>query len=75
MIELDEDHASAHIFLGEALNHTGEGDAAIEALERAITLEPNSGKAFYALGIAYDRKGQPERAAEMYRRSREAGGR
>ena len=41
----------------------------------AIEILPESGKAFYALGIAYDRKGQHDRAAEMYRRSREVGGR
>jgi Flp pilus assembly protein TadD len=40
-----------------------------------LQLQPENGKAFYALGIAFDRTGQPERAAEMYRRSREVTGR
>ena len=75
MRELDRDHVPAAVTLGEALNHTGESEAAVEALEHAIALQPDNSRAFYALGIAYDRKGQPERAAEMYRRSREVGGR
>lgn len=73
-VELEPDYAPAFVLLGETLNHTGEIEAAIEALENAIRLQP-AGKAFYALGIAYDRKGQHDRAAEMYRRSREFGGR
>ncbi|MBD0321056.1 MAG: tetratricopeptide repeat protein, partial [Gemmatimonadetes bacterium] len=46
-------------------------DAAIEALEEVARLQPDNSRAYYAMGIAYDRKGNPERAAEMYRLSRE----
>lgn len=72
--ELDASPA-VYLVLGEALNQTSDPDAAIQALEEAVRLQPGNGRAFYAMGIAYDRKGQHERAAEMYRLSREAGGR
>jgi Flp pilus assembly protein TadD len=70
-----EPSAAGYLVLGEALNQMAEPDAAIEALEHAARLQPDNGRAFYAMGIAYDRKGQFDRAAEMYRLSREAGAR
>jgi tetratricopeptide (TPR) repeat protein len=73
-LELDPECMPAHLLLGEALNQMGEPQAAIESLENAIRIEPTA-KAFYALGIAHDRAGQPERAGQMYRRSRELNGR
>lgn len=68
--ELDPDCSQAFLLLGEALNQMGKPDAAIEVLERVTHTEVGS-RALYALGIAYDRKGEPERASEMYRQSRE----
>ena len=70
-MEMDPDHGAAFLVLGEALNQMAESDAALEALEEAVRLVPESGKAYYAMGIAYDRKGNHDRAAEMYRLSRE----
>jgi Flp pilus assembly protein TadD len=52
-----------------------ESDQAIEALENATRILPENSRAYYAMGIAYDRKGKPERAAEMYRMSREVAAR
>jgi Flp pilus assembly protein TadD len=46
-------------------------DDAITAFERAIALEPENGRAYYHLGIAYDKKGASEEAREAYRRSEE----
>jgi tetratricopeptide (TPR) repeat protein len=73
-VELDPDCTQAYLLLGESHNQLGEPDDAIAALEQVVRAGPHA-RAFYALGIAYDRKGQPERAAEMYRRSREVAGR
>ncbi|CAN5293223.1 hypothetical protein BH20GEM2_BH20GEM2_11970 [soil metagenome] len=70
--ELDG-NAAGYLLLGEALNQIAEPDQAIEALERGLALSPDNGRTLYALGIAYDRKNQFERAAEMYRLAREAG--
>jgi tetratricopeptide (TPR) repeat protein len=69
-VELDPACMQAYLLLGESHNQLNEPDDAIAALEQVVKSESNP-RAFYALGIAYDRKGQPERAAEMYRRSRE----
>jgi tetratricopeptide (TPR) repeat protein len=69
-VELEPRCAPAYVALGEALNQMNEPGAAIEALEQALRLEP-SARAYYALGIAFDRQGEPERAGEMYRRSHE----
>ncbi len=50
---------------------TADSDGALEVLETAVRIVPENSKAYYAMGIAYDRKGNPDRAAEMYRLSRE----
>jgi Flp pilus assembly protein TadD len=70
-----EPSAAGFMVLGESLNQMGDPDGAIEALEQVARLQPENGKAFYAMGIAYDRKGQFERAAKMYRLSREVAAR
>lgn len=70
-VELDPRLAAAYLVLGEALNQMADSDAAIEALEQAVRIQPDNSRPFYAMGIAFDRKGMPDRAAEMYRRSRE----
>jgi Flp pilus assembly protein TadD len=43
----------------------------MEVLERATVLQPTNAKAFYTLGILYDRKHLPEEASVMFRRARE----
>ena len=60
------------MILGEALNQMADATGAGGAGD-AVRIAPESTKAYYAMGIAYDRKGNPERAAEMYRLSREVG--
>lgn len=74
VVELDPESATAYVVLGEALNQMADSDAAIEALQEAVRLQPAS-RAYYAMGIAYDRKGNFDRAAEMYRLSREVANR
>lgn len=69
--EHDHDHGPAHFYRGEALNRLGRVEPAIEALERAVRLQPDNAKAFYTLGILFDRKHMPEEAGRMYRRYRE----
>lgn len=69
--EQDYDHGPAHFYRGEALNRLGEVDTAIEVLERAVRLQPENAKAYYTLGILFDRKYMREEAGRMYRRYRE----
>jgi tetratricopeptide (TPR) repeat protein len=73
-VELDPRGGPALLPLGETLNQMGESAAAIEALQRCVDIEP-SARGFYALGIAHDRMGEPDRASELYRRARALNGR
>jgi Flp pilus assembly protein TadD len=57
-------------YKGEALNRLGKVEEAIEALERVIELIPGSPRAYYTLGVLFDKKALPERAAVMYRKAR-----
>ncbi len=45
----------------------------MEALERSVELRP-SARAFYTIGILFDRKRQPDIAQAMYRKAEELGG-
>jgi tetratricopeptide (TPR) repeat protein len=62
---------TAFFYRGEALNRLGRVDEAIEALERVIELLPGNHRAHYTLGVLFDKKDLPEKAALMYRRARE----
>ena len=61
--------------LGETLNRLNDLAGSRAAYERAVALEPAHRRALYGLGIVLDRLKRPDEATEMYRRSREAGGR
>ena len=71
--ELDPTRATAYLYLGDALNRMDEVDAALEALERSLEIKA-SPRAYYTLGILYDRKHQPDLAHAMYRKAEELGG-
>jgi tetratricopeptide (TPR) repeat protein len=64
------EHGAAFFYRGEALNRLGRYEAALDALKQATVLQPDNAKAFYTLGILYDRKHLPAEAAAMYRRAR-----
>lgn len=71
-IELDpEQGAGAYLYRGEALNQLGRVDDALTMLERAVEVEPRNAKAYYTMGILYDRKHMREQAEAMYRKARE----
>jgi Flp pilus assembly protein TadD len=72
--ERDPEHGDAFFYRGEALNRLGRYDEAMAALEHATVIQPRNGKAYYTLGILYDRKHLPEEAALMYRKARELQG-
>ena len=67
----DPSHGPAHFYRGEALNRLGRVDEALQALERAIELQPRNWRAYHTLGMLFDRKEDRERASEMYRHARE----
>ena len=70
-IALDPESESAHFYLGEACNRLGNIDMALAALERTLEIQPGNGRAWYTMGILFDRKREPEMAAEAYRKARE----
>jgi len=70
-----QDDALAHFYLGEALNHVDQLQAALAAYEHATKLDPANWRAFKGVGIALDRLGRPADAAVAYRHMREAQGR
>jgi Flp pilus assembly protein TadD len=67
----DPDHGTALYYRGEALNLLGRVDEAIEVLSRAVELVPGNPRAYHTLGVLFDKKRLPERAASMYRKARE----
>lgn len=69
--EQDPEHATAHFYRGEALNRLGRVDDALETLERASQLQPDSPRVYYLLGILYDKKHLRDEAGLMYRKARE----
>jgi tetratricopeptide (TPR) repeat protein len=69
-IELDPESPAAYVYLGESFNYLARWEEALDALRTAVELKPST-RAYYVMGIVYDRLQQPDRAAEMYRRSRE----
>jgi Flp pilus assembly protein TadD len=65
------DHAQAHYYIGEALNHADRLEEARVAYERAATLDPENWRALKGIGIVLDRLGRSGEAADWYRRARE----
>jgi tetratricopeptide (TPR) repeat protein len=58
-----------HFCIGDELLRSGRLDEGIDSLQRAIALKPDYASAVLNLGTAFTRKGEPERAVELYRRA------
>ena len=71
--ELDPERATAYLYLGEALNRMDDVEGALTALQQSVELK-QSPRAYYTMGILYDRKSQPDLANAMYRKAEELGG-
>lgn len=59
-LEIDPGYALGYRALGLALSANGEIDAAIEAYNRAVTIDPDSWEAFINLSDLHEYKGEPE---------------
>lgn len=66
------EHAQAHYYVGEALNHADRLEEARAAYERAAALDPENWRALKGIGIVLDRLGRSAEAAGWYRRARDA---
>lgn len=71
--EIDPTRASAFLYLGEALNRLDDLEGAMTALSSSVELK-ESARAYYAMGIVYDRMNQKGAAHSMYRKAEELGG-
>ena len=68
-IELDPDHANAHIGLGVAHARLGNPDAAAAALRCAVRLEPENAFAKRNLAAILARNGKPQDALPLFRQA------
>jgi tetratricopeptide (TPR) repeat protein len=72
-LELEPDHADAHVNLGRLLHEAGDARAAAEHYRRAIELTPANVIALFNLGVALEDLRMPEEAILAYRLAAEAG--
>jgi tetratricopeptide (TPR) repeat protein len=72
-LELDPDHADAHVNLGRLLHDAGDARAGAEHYRRAIELIPGHGTALFDLGVALEDLRMPAEAILAYRLAAEAG--
>lgn len=61
--------ARDHLAAGRAMLNTGQLNEAIAELSLALSLDANLTEANSLLGLAYDRKGMPDRARNFYERA------
>jgi tetratricopeptide (TPR) repeat protein len=73
-IERDPGAAVAFVGLGSSLNKLHRSKEAIATLQRAISLEPAMGEAYYALGLTYQTAGQTELARQAFKKAEQYGG-
>mgnify|MGYP001178481180 CR=1 FL=1 len=67
----DPDNVSAHFYRGESLNRLGRVEEALMVMRHVIERQPNNWRAYHTLGMLFDKKHDPKRAAEMYRRAQD----
>ena len=68
IIGLSKNSVKADVFYSIGKN-TDDLDEKIEAYEKVIELEPKEGRGYYALGGAYDEKGDYDKAIEAYQKA------
>ena len=61
--------ARDHLANGRALLASGRVNEAVTELSTAVSLDPSLSEAYDLLGVAYDRKGMPERAKDEYEKA------
>lgn len=71
LLRVNSDHPDANFYVGLLYLERGQLEAAIQYISRSIQVRPGveSVPAHTYLGVAYDRKGEFQRAADSYRRA------
>ncbi len=67
VLRIDSGFAPAHHYLGLVRHQTGNSEAAIDLIRRALTLQPDLAEAHYNLGNLYRELGRREDAVTQYR--------
>jgi Flp pilus assembly protein TadD len=65
-VQLNPDISQSQELLGKLLAREAQFDEAATHLERAVSLEPENVGALYQLAQVYSKKGQTERAKELF---------
>lgn len=65
-LELDPQHANAHLDLGRLLHEEGDVAAAEAHYRAAVAADPGSARASYNLGVALEDRGRPTDAVAAY---------
>jgi len=65
-LELDPEHAGAHVNLGRLLHEAGEASSAAEHYRRALQTRPDDGTAAFNLGVALEDLGRRSEAIDAY---------
>ena len=68
-IDLEEAELAHHNLLGFCLFKLGRYSEAVASFERAVAIDPSSAIDWANIGVNLERSGEPERAAEMYRKA------
>lgn len=68
-LEIDPDHADAHVNLGRLLHEQGAPAAAEEHYRRALEIDPDHETAAFNLGVALEDLGRVASAIDAYRRA------
>ena len=66
LLSIDKDSSDAYFNKGLVLANQKNYDDAIKCFERVIQLSPDYPYAYYSLGMAYEQKGDTEKALEYY---------
>src|SRR5262249_43407259 len=61
-----------YLFVGDRLRQSGQGEQAVDAYSRAISLVPQSGDVFIKLGQLYAEQGLPREARQSFLRAKAA---
>ncbi len=70
-LELDPDHAEAHVNLGRLRHETGQLDGAESHYRRALAVHPAHPTARFNLGVVLEDRGRPDAAVKAYREALE----
>ena len=70
-VTIDSRCGDAWLQLGNLAASRNDWQSAIDHYQKVIEVDPQSGEAYYRLGVAYDRSGKPDQAKQAFQRHEE----